>query len=152
MPIILRFIEGGKFIPSGIIEYATRCQWSHVEAIGAEGTFGAQLRGGVIWRRLHDNAYRGAKNVEICTLDCTGPQANLFWNFLLDQLNKPYDWRAIVGFGFGRRDWREDDSWFCSELQVRALEVAGLLKLPADIPMWRITPRDLWLLVQLGVR
>lgn len=29
----------------------------------------------------------------------------------------------------------------------RALEVAGLLTLPKDIPVWRITPRDLWVLL-----
>jgi hypothetical protein len=64
-----------------------------------------------------------------------------------EQDGKPYDWRAILGFGMGERDWRVPDSWFCSELQARALEVAGILNFPADVPMWRITPRDLWLLV-----
>ena len=144
--MILRFIEGGKFVPSGIIEYATRCRWSHVEAIGLEGTFGAQLSGGVIWRSLDDACYRGTKNVEVLNLTLTLEQEKAIWKFLDAQEGKPYDWRAILGFGLGRRDWREEDSWFCSELQTRALEVAGVVKLPTDIPVWRITPRDLWLL------
>lgn len=30
------------------------------------------------------------------------------------QTGKPYDWTALVGFVL-RREWQEDDSWFCSE-------------------------------------
>lgn len=45
--------------------------------------------------------------------------------FLEAQIGKPYDSTAIWGFVTGR-DWREQDSWFCSELQARALEVAGV--------------------------
>lgn len=44
--------------------------------------------------------------------------------FLEGEIGKPYDKTAIWGFVMGR-DWREPDSWFCSELQARALEVAG---------------------------
>lgn len=46
--------------------------------------------------------------------------------FLMSQLGKPYDYEAIWGFLLNR-DWREPDSWICSELQARALEVAGIV-------------------------
>lgn len=35
--------------------------------------------------------------------------------WLQAQVGKPYDWTALAGIFF-RRDWSEDDSWFCSEL------------------------------------
>lgn len=68
-----------------------------------------------------------------------------FWNFLARQVGKPYDHTAILGFMMGR-DWREDDSWFCSELQAAALEHAGVfdkLYLAAN----KITPVSLALAV-----
>ena len=142
----LRFVEGGAF-DSKIIRWDSRCRWSHVEAVSPSATFGAQLKGGVKWRRYWDNAYRHVVGVEVVSIPATDDQEFKFWSFLQSQNGKPYDWRAIVSFGLGTRDWREDDSWFCSELQARALEVAGLIKLPTDIPVWRITPRDVWVLI-----
>jgi len=144
--MILRFVEGGAW-DSKVIQYSTRCRWSHVEALGPDGTFGAMLKGGVRWRKLYDASYRGALHVEVQEIACSAFAEAEFWQFLQEQNGKPYDWRAILSFGLGERDWREEDSWFCSELLCRALEVAGLLELPGDIPVSRITPRDLWILV-----
>lgn len=31
------------------------------------------------------------------------------------QVGKPYDWTALLSWVV-RRDWQEDDAWFCSEL------------------------------------
>jgi hypothetical protein len=97
--------------------------------------------------QVYDASYRGALHVEVQEVVCSACAEAEFWQFLQEQNGKPYDWRAILSFGLGERDWREQDSWFCSELLCRALEVAGLLELPDDIPVWRITPRDLWILV-----
>jgi hypothetical protein len=150
--MILRFVEGGG-IDSRVIRYTTRCRWSHVEAMGGNTdnppnmTYGAMLKGGVKWRFVTDPVYHHAVAVETVNIAASSDQEAAFWAFLAEQEYKPYDVRAIVGFGLGERDWREEDSWFCSELQVRALEVAGLVKLPDDIPVWRITPRDVWLLL-----
>lgn len=144
----LRFVEGGG-LDSKVIRYTTRCRWSHVEALSGDEsrTFGAQLAGGVQWRSTKDPVYGGVVAFDCYELEASADQEAKFWNFLAAQNGKPYDWRAIVSFSLGTRDWREDDSWFCSELQARALEVAGFLTLPTDIPVWRITPRDLWVLV-----
>lgn len=35
--------------------------------------------------------------------------------WLEDQLKKKYDFSAIVAIGI-RRDWQEEDKWFCSEM------------------------------------
>lgn len=34
--------------------------------------------------------------------------------WLAEQLGKPYDWRALIGFAF-RRAWQDGRAWFCSE-------------------------------------
>jgi hypothetical protein len=64
-----------------------------------------------------------------------------FYNFLHDQLGKPYDTTAIWGFVSGR-DWRDQDAWFCSELQAAALETAGVLP-SLYTPRNKITPAGL---------
>jgi len=65
-------------------------------------------------------------------------------DYALSQIGKPYDWRAIVNFGF-HRDWRSPDSWFCSELVAWACEAAGYPLLNPAEPHDRVTPRDLML-------
>lgn len=146
--LTLRFVEGGGW-DSKIIRWDTRCKWSHVEFYDefTGVTLGAMLDGGIKRRMLCDSEYRHTVSDSYLDIHVTPYQFTNYKRFLDCQLGKPYDWRAIVSFGLGQRDWREDDSWFCSELQARGLEVAGILKLPDDIPVWRITPRDLWVLV-----
>ena len=56
---------------------------------------------------------------------------HLFYEFLVHQLNKPYDKIGIFDFVFGvahDRNWRDESAWFCSELIVAALEYAGIIK------------------------
>lgn len=60
-------------------------------------------------------------------IPCTEDQAAEWRAFLVRQLGKPYDHAAIWGFVVGR-NWRERDSWICSELQAAALEQAGIVK------------------------
>lgn len=56
------------------------------------------------------------------------------------QVGKPYDWTAICGIPF-RRNWQEDDSWFCSELVAWSCEQAGTPMV--NQKAWRVTPQDL---------
>jgi len=57
------------------------------------------------------------------------------------QIGDRYDWSATLGIAL-HRDWREPGAWMCSELCVRAFEVAGQPLLNAD-HVNRITPGDL---------
>jgi uncharacterized protein YycO len=78
------------------------------------------------------------KTVVRFSIAATEDQERIFYDFLSRQLGRPYDYEAILGFVFDR-DWRETDSWICSELVMAALEKAGIipgLYLPAN----RITP------------
>jgi len=74
-------------------------------------------------------------------LPASKEQEDAFWRFLRSQIGKPYDYPGILGFVTGR-DWREEDSWFCSELQTAALEHAGVLK-RLYVPSNKITPVSL---------
>jgi hypothetical protein len=64
-----------------------------------------------------------------------------FWGFLDSQLGKPYDSRAILGFVSGR-NWREQDSWICSELISAGLETA-LIFHPLYLAASKIDPSNL---------
>ena len=59
----------------------------------------------------------------------------------LQQIGKPYDWRALFGFLF-HRDWTEPDSWFCSELVAWSAQQGGARWFRSDA-LNRITP---WLI------
>lgn len=59
-------------------------------------------------------------------------------NWLENQLGKPYDWTALLGF-ISRRKWQEDDSWFCSELSEAFRALFGIPRF--RFGSWLITPR-----------
>ncbi len=61
--------------------------------------------------------------------------------FAMQQIGKPYDWTAVIGIGL-HRDWRQTDSFFCSELVALAFENAGCPLLHAN-HVNRVTPGDL---------
>jgi hypothetical protein len=148
--ILIRFVRGSAW-DSKIIEYRTRAWCSHVEAIYpteilADTTFGAMLKGGVKPRSIHDKIYKHVSRYEIWHIPCTSEQYELYWEFMHEQDGKPYDWRAIVSFALGERDWKEADSWFCSELVTAAGVAAVLWNWPAQAKLDRIDPSDAYLL------
>ena len=125
-----------------LIRYGTRCDWSHVDAVLPDGRLlGARISGGVQIREPGYEKFAATRRMAIETDLANDIYANLY-----SQIGKPYDWRAIIAFGLGDRDWREEDSWFCSELQIWAVEKAGFFSRQLDIPTDRLSPRDQWLL------
>lgn len=90
--------------------------------------------------------YETFEKVERVVLRATAEQETRFLNFLQAQIGKPYDSTAILAFPL-RRDWREPDSWFCSELAAAALEACGWFPSELSSPSNEITPRDLLLMV-----
>lgn len=81
----------------------------------------------------------------VFTIPCTAEQLSRWNTFLRLQIGKPYDKEAIWGFVFDR-NWREQDSWICSELQAAALEHAGIVP-PLYLAANKITPVALALAV-----
>lgn len=148
--ILARFIRGTQW-DSKLIEWQTRAWCSHCEAVMPQwnGTLGAMLKGGVKQRLFSDREYKGVKRWENWHIPCTPDQKTAFYSFMQGQIGKPYDWRGIASFALGERDWRNADAWFCSEILIRAFEVAGLTKVPEQIPTDRLSPRDAYLIVTM---
>lgn len=145
---LVRLVEGAGW-DSKLIELHTSCRWSHFEYIiprsdGRLFTFGAQLKGGVKERPWNDPCYKLLAAFQLYRVKCTEEQYAKHFDFLLKQNKKPYDWRAIfVNFGLGR-NWREQDSWFCSELGAADFEHIGLLRYPECMPVNWITPASMY--------
>jgi uncharacterized protein YycO len=58
----------------------------------------------------------------------------------LKQAGKPYDYKAVFGL-FVKRDWTNDQAWFCSELVAVALHEGGITLLRKSAS--RVTPEDI---------
>ena len=81
----------------------------------------------------------------IMELEVTLEQWNVFRDSLHRTLGRPYDKPGILGFATGR-NWREPDSWFCSEADADSLEVAKVFE-PLFAPANKVTPVALALLL-----
>ena len=140
--IILQFVSGDD-PGSELIKVFSRGWPSHVDAVLEDGTLlGARLDG----VKIRPPNYEPFAKVERIGLVCPKAEEDAFYAFLHAQIGKPYDKLAIAAFAV-QRDWRQEDSWFCSELIARALEVCGFFPEPLADPANEITPRDLLLCV-----
>lgn len=148
--IVIRYLYGGT-LNAWMIAKRTRSWCSHTEAVmpnmDGKFTFGAMLDG-VKMRSIWDPCYRNATRIEEWHVPCTQAQHDYFWKFLHAQEGKPYDKTAIGGFILFDTDraWREDDSWFCSELMVAAEENAKLVSFAGEVHVDRIDPGESYLL------
>lgn len=129
--MILRFSTDKDFISTGI-KLFTQSKFSHVDVyLGNNEFLSALPKKGVC---IHNEP---VGYEEYYSLDINGSLSN---KFLLDQLGKPYDWTAIWGFLLHKRNWQEDDKWFCSELIAAAINLEQPIYSKA---LHRITPKDL---------
>jgi hypothetical protein len=141
--IILQFVASDDPL-SNLIKHFSRGWCSHVDAVLDSGELlGARLDGGVKIRPADYEKFSRRRRV---LLPAPVEVTEAFYGFLRDQLGKPYDMAAIAGFVFDR-DWRDDDAWFCSEVDARGLEVCKWLPNPLASMPSGITPRDLELVV-----
>lgn len=120
----------GKDIASKAIGWFSSGYFSHVDCVlpdrrllGARSDHVGGAGSGVYIRTAN---YEPWVRRVMMVLPCSITQRGQYHRFLLDQLGKPYDMQAIAAFLFNR-DWREPDSWICSELQCAAGEAAGVL-------------------------
>lgn len=149
MPEIrLQFVLGRDPL-SALIGWFSAGHLSHVDAVLPDGRlFGARNDrvGGQppgVWDRPPDYA-RWSRRVT-AMVGVSAAQRDAFLGFLRRQRGTPYDRLAILGF-FVNRDWRDDGAWMCSELQARALEVAGIVP-RLYLPENKVTPVALALLL-----
>ena len=146
--IVLQFVEGSGF-GAALIKYYDHGLYSHVDSVLPDGTLlGARddvigsIPSGV---QIRPANYVGSETVLRVTIPCTDAQEAAYYAFVRAQLGKPYDETSIAAFALGR-DWRADDSWFCSELCAAGIEASGLVS-PLSAPANKIAPDDLLLVI-----
>lgn len=153
MQVNLRFSTANA-IGSWAIREFTRCAYSHVDVVADNGMAlcsyeqpvtmdGQTIPAGVYWR---PNGYGVFSAQLTLTVPCTQAQQDTFWTFMEAQIGKPYDWIGILGI-LSSRDWRQPDSWFCSELVAAALEQSKIIN-PLSSPTNWISPRDVLMVAQ----
>ena len=147
MPIVLQFCSFDSFAGRAI-QWFTQSTVGHVDTVVKEGLLGAQAMdnlgcvGSGVQIRAFD--YGGMKNRIRVTLNVSQPIADTYERFVRDQLGKPYDLTAIGGF-VTDREWKESDSWFCSELVAAGLDYAHAFPFRLIAPANKITPGELLL-------
>ena len=144
--VTIRFVaHPGPF--NALVRFAQYGLWpSHTEVLMPDGRLlGSRFWGGVK-SRARDYDAGGFERELYVTIKATEDQAEILYDFLRDQIGKPYDALAILAFLNGR-DWQAPDSWFCSELVAAGLSECGLFPKTLACGFNRITPRDLLLLV-----
>lgn len=136
-------------LSSETIAWFSAGHFSHVDAVvdngsllGARSDFVGRQPPGV---EIRPWDYARFSRRVVFSIPARPDQKRNFNAFLNRQIGKPYDSQAIWGFVLNR-DWREDDSWICSELQAAALEAAGILP-PLYLAANKITPVALALVV-----
>ena len=123
---------------SVLIRWMTWSSWSHVALVTPEGVAYEATGKGVSKGPIAHLVSR-YQTVEVQEVRIPAPDKVIA--FLEAQLGKPYDFSALFGFMF-RRDWAENDKWFCSELVASALLDSGIAIVCK--PTNRITPQDLY--------
>ncbi len=136
-------------ITASLIQWFGHGWCTHVDCVLPGGNLlGARLSGGVA---IRPPDYQRFSRVQRVMLPVPPEVYGQFRGFLADQIGKPYDWTSILGF-MADRDWRDDDSWFCSELIAAGLEAAGYFNWPLAAVTSKVTPSDLLLALSATVR
>lgn len=144
--ITLRFVGGTSLVSDTIKRFEYGFWASHVEAVMPDGgVISADMDKGVAQFQIDYNAGTFDREIYV-TIETAQSIVDKFYAFIHSQLGKPYDTEAVLGIGLGR-DWRNDGSWFCSELDAAGLCEAGLFPSHLADDLNHVTPRDLLLIL-----
>ena len=145
MKVYFRLVKGKGFYDR-IIRWYSRSDYTHAEfawpldSKNPEQWLGAQPKGGVKIRPKNYLPW----NYDLFCVDISPEQYRGLQRYVLSQLGKPYDWKAILNMGVFQHDVTSPKRWFCSELVFGALGYVGVYLLRAPLSERdRITPRDL---------
>jgi hypothetical protein len=148
MPAIgLQFSAQNDF-GSELIRRFSHGNYSHVDAVLDDGSLlGARndvINGIPSGVQVRPKDYASFSAVKQINLETTPECRMWFYDFIHKEIDKPYDESAILGFAIDR-DWREPDSFFCSELIALGLEAAKYFSFALIAPANKLTPSDLLL-------
>jgi hypothetical protein len=119
----------------------TWSRWSHVALVDGDRVIEALAPRGVQVNDT-DRVMMRSSAFELVDLPCRDPEAVL--TAAASQAGKPYDYTALLAMAL-RRNWQEEDAWFCSELIAWAFAQAGEPLFRPEV-MRRVTPQHLWML------
>lgn len=134
-PYVWYHCIGGYSFGSRLIEWGTHSQLSHMDILLPDGWLvgarsdnpkdqsGRRFGKGVQVRSPH--YYGRVESTLTIQIPVTAKQKRVFYTLLAEQVGKPYDHTAIWGFVLNR-DWREIDSWICSEMGIWLAEQSGI--------------------------
>lgn len=125
------------------------CPYTHVDIVMPDGQLlGARADGGVLIRAADYQPFAATLVVDIAVAD---EIEAAYYAFARAQIGKPYDFTAIAHMALidvdpakptQERDWRENDSWFCSELDLACMEASRALPYSLGAPVKVLTPAD----------
>ena len=127
-------------IGSRIIRAVTWSKWSHAAIIDGDEVIEA------VWPRV-----RVSKLTDVTTnysrwiiIEIPVKDDAATISAARSQVGKPYDLLGVIGLGL-RRNWQDEDSWWCSELVSWAAKQGGTNLFRPGV-LSRITPEHLWML------
>lgn len=129
MSVRLQFVCE-RAVTSRLIAWFGAGHFSHVDAVLPDGQLlGARsdaAGGKPPGVHARPAGYHRFARRTVMQVPATEQQTARFYEYLQQQLGKPYDHKAIWGFILDR-NWRDERAWICSELQAVAGEVSGIL-------------------------
>jgi uncharacterized protein YycO len=150
--IVMQF-AGSSSLTSRLIQWFGHGKFAHVDTVMPDGTLlGARndvMAGYPAGVQIRGANYQQGYVTKKVAIPCTDVQQKAYYDFVLDQVGKPYDNKAIIAFATGT-DWSDRNAWFCSELNTAALQACGWLKQLADPPN-KIDPDSLLLVLSAFV-
>ncbi len=93
-------------------------KWSHVAIWDDEQgwVYDATLTQGGVKATWYADWQQHYPDCEVRAIEIPDDSLDAARAWLIAQLDKPYDWSAVLGIFFRREAWADDDKWFCSEL------------------------------------
>jgi uncharacterized protein YycO len=121
VPTIKILFSTQKDPVSWLIRFFTWNTYSHVDVVFRDHVIGATAQEGVRVTTLREMKRKSSKWA-IYEMEC--PKHHAFRDRIVSQIEKPYDFLGILGF-FVRRNWQQENRWFCSELVAWASSLVG---------------------------
>jgi len=126
---------------SWAIRKFTRSEFSHVAIMDEHDVYEASQTANEVIKYSAGYIYKPGRVIKVIDIKSDFNQTMAMRTAVLEELGKPYDYMAIVGFLVDRY-WQDDRKWFCSEFTAYVLMKGGV-KLNLGL-LGRITPGDLW--------
>jgi uncharacterized protein YycO len=150
--IVLQF-AGSSSLTSRIIQWFGHGRFAHVDTVMPDGMLlGARndvMAGFPAGVQIRSPGYQVGYTLKKVAIPCTDEQQKAYYDFVLDQVGKPYDSAAIAAFAAGT-DWSTKGAWFCSELCTAGLQACGWLKQLSEPPT-KVDPDSLLLVLSAFV-